>query len=319
MAEDTAIKIEDKIYVAGHNGMVGSAIVRKLQQEGHSNFVLRSSGELDLRRQAEVEKFFSAEKPDVVYLAAARVGGIYANSAYPAQFAYDNLMIASNVIHSAYLNNVKKLLFLGSSCIYPRLADQPMEEDCLLSGKLEETNEAYAIAKIAGLKLCDFYNRQYGADYISCMPTNLYGPGDNYHQENSHVLPALIRRLHEAKESNAPEVVIWGTGAPMREFLYVDDLADACVFLMREYSGNETVNIGTGKEISIRDLAVLIAECVGYSGKITHDTSKPDGSPRKLLNVSKLETLGWTYKTELRDGIRLAYKDFLSGAYRAER
>ena len=308
-----------KIYVAGHSGMVGSAIVRRLRQSGHENFVLRSSSELDLRRQQDVEDFFAAEKPEAVYLAAARVGGIHANSTYPADFAYDNLIMELNVIHSAFKAGVKKLLFLGSSCIYPRNAPQPMQESRLLTSELEPTNEAYAIAKIAGLKMCAYYRRQHNVDYISCMPTNLYGLGDNYHLENSHVLPALLRRFHEAKETHAKEVVIWGTGSPLREFLYVDDLADACVFLMENYSGEETVNIGTGKEISITGLAKLIASVVGYEGEIVQDKTRPDGTPRKLLDVSKLKSLGWSYRTELEDGIRLAYNDFLLGNYRTGR
>ena len=310
---------EAKIYVAGHRGMVGSAIVRRLEKEGYGNLVLKTSSQLDLRNQGQVEQFFSEEKPEYVFLAAAKVGGIVANSKHPADFMYDNMILEINVIHSAFVNQVKKLMFLGSSCIYPRMAPQPMPESCLLTSSLEQTNEAYALAKISGLKYCEYLNRQYGTDYISVMPTNLYGPNDNYHPEHSHVLPALIRRFHEAKTENKPEVVIWGTGAPLREFLYVDDLADACLFLMNHYSGNETVNLGTGKELSIAGLAELVGRVVGYQGKITFDPSKPDGTPRKLLDVSKLTGLGWTYKTELEEGIALAYDDFLHSAVRAER
>lgn len=308
-----------KIYVAGHRGMVGSAIVRALKNQGYTNIITRTSKELDLRRQIDVEEFFASEKPDYVFLAAAKVGGILANNEAPADFMYDNMILEMNVIHEAYKNNVKKLMFLGSSCIYPRMAPQPMKEDCLLTSELEKTNEAYALAKISGLKYCEYLNRQYGTDFISVMPTNLYGPNDNYHPEHSHVLPALIRRFHEAKENNLNEVVIWGTGTPLREFLYVDDLADACVYLMNTYSGNETVNLGTGKELSIKELAELVKKVVGFKGNITFDTTKPDGTPRKLLDVSKLEKLGWKYKTELEDGIKLAYEDFLNNDMRAER
>lgn len=308
-----------KIYVAGHRGMVGSAIVRVLKNQGYTNIITRTSKELDLRRQIDVEEFFTKEKPDYVFLAAAKVGGILANNEAPADFMYDNMILEMNVIHEAYKNKVKKLMFLGSSCIYPRMAPQPMKEDCLLTSELEKTNEAYALAKISGLKYCEYLNRQYNTDFISVMPTNLYGPNDNYHPEHSHVLPALIRRFHEAKENNLNEVVIWGTGTPLREFLYVDDLADACVYLMNTYSGNETVNLGTGKELSIRELAELVKKVVGFKGNITFDTTKPDGTPRKLLNVSKLEKLGWKYKTELEDGIKLAYEDFLNNDMRAER
>ena len=308
-----------KIYVAGHRGMVGSAIVRALKNKGYTNIITRTSKELDLRRQIDVEEFFAKEKPDYVFLAAAKVGGILANNEAPADFMYDNMILEMNVIHEAYKNKVKKLMFLGSSCIYPRMAPQPMKEDCLLTSELEKTNEAYALAKISGLKYCEYLNRQYGTDFISVMPTNLYGPNDNYHPEHSHVLPALIRRFHEAKENNLNEVVIWGTGTPLREFLYVDDLADACVYLMNTYSGNETVNLGTGKELSIKELAKLVKKVVGFKGNITFDITKPDGTPRKLLDVSKLEKLGWKYKTELEDGIKLAYKDFLNNDMRAER
>lgn len=308
-----------KIYVAGHRGMVGSAIVRALKNQGYTNIITRTSKELDLRRQIDVEEFFAKEKPDYVFLAAAKVGGILANNEAPADFMYDNMILEMNVIHEAYKNNVKKLMFLGSSCIYPRMAPQPMKEDCLLTSELEKTNEAYALAKISGLKYCEYLNRQYNTDFISVMPTNLYGPNDNYHPEHSHVLPALIRRFHEAKENNLNEVVIWGTGTPLREFLYVDDLADACVYLMNTYSGNETVNLGTGKELSIKELAELVKKVVGFKGNITFDITKPDGTPRKLLDVSKLEKLGWKYKTELEDGIKLAYEDFLNNDMRAER
>jgi len=308
-----------KIYVAGHRGMVGSAIVRELQRQGYNNLVLRTHKELNLCRQEQVEAFFEAEKPEYVFLAAAKVGGIGANSAAPADFMYDNMILEMNVIHSAWKNGVKKLEFLGSSCIYPRMAPQPMPENCLLTSELEKTNEAYALAKISGLKYCEYLNRQYGTDYISVMPTNLYGPNDNYHPEHSHVLPALIRRFHQAKEAGLKEVVCWGDGSPLREFLYVDDLANLCVFLMNNYSGNETVNAGTGKEITIKQLAELVARIVGYEGTIKWDTSKPNGTPRKLLDVSKATRLGWAYKTELEEGIRLAYQDFLNNNIRAER
>lgn len=308
-----------KIYVAGHRGMVGSAIVRNLQEKGYQNLLLRTSKELDLRRQDQVEAFFAEEKPDYVFLAAAKVGGIMGNSESPADFMYENMILEMNVIHSAWRNQCKKLMFLGSSCIYPRMAPQPMPESCLLTSALEQTNEAYALAKISGLKYCEYLNRQYGTDYISVMPTNLYGPNDNYHPEHSHVLPALIRRFHEAKEQGMKEVTCWGTGTPLREFLYVDDLADACVYLMENYSGNETVNLGTGKELTIKALTELVAKVIGYTGEIKWDASKPDGTPRKLLDVSKLERLGWHYKTELEEGIRLTYEDFLSNPMRAER
>lgn len=310
---------EARIYVAGHRGMVGSAIIRVLEAQGYQKIIKRTSQELDLRRQEAVDEFFAQEKPEYVFLAAAKVGGILANSSYPADFMYENMILEMNVIHAAWQNDCRKLMFLGSSCIYPRMAPQPMPESCLLSGALEETNEAYALAKISGLKYCEYLNRQYGTDYISVMPTNLYGPNDNYHPEHSHVLPALIRRFHEAKVNNYPEVVVWGSGAPLREFLYVDDLADACVYLMNTYSGNETVNLGTGKEVTIRELAETISQVVGYQGELRFDTSKPDGTPRKLLDVSKLEHLGWRYKTELEAGIRLAYDDYLHNTMRAER
>ena len=308
-----------KIYVAGHRGMVGSAIVRELKKQGYTNIITRTHKELDLCRQYEVEKFFAEEKPEYVFLAAAKVGGIVANSSALADFMYENMILEMNVIHSAWKNDCKKLQFLGSSCIYPRMASQPMTESCLLTGELEKTNEAYALAKISGLKYCEFLNKQYGTDYISVMPTNLYGPNDNYHPEHSHVLPALIRRFHEAKENNLPEVVCWGDGSPLREFLYVDDLADLCVFLMNNYSGDETVNAGTGKEITIKELAELVAKIVGYKGKIVWDTTKPNGTPRKLLDVSKSKAMGWSYKIELVDGIKLAYDDFLHNDMRAER
>lgn len=310
---------DSKIYVAGHRGMVGSAIVRELLREGYSNIVMRTHGELDLTRQKEVEDFFAMEKPEYVFLAAAKVGGIVANQSALADFMYDNMVLEMNVIHAAWQNGCKKLEFLGSSCIYPRLAPQPMKEDCLLTSELEKTNEAYALAKISGLKYCEFLNRQYGTDYISVMPTNLYGPNDNYHPEHSHVLPAMIRRFHEAKEAGLKEVICWGDGSPLREFLYVDDLANLCVFLMNNYSGNETVNAGTGKEISIKELAELVARTVGFQGTIKWDTSRPNGTPRKLLNVEKAERLGWRYRTELEDGIRMAYQDFLENPMRAER
>ena len=308
-----------KIYVAGHRGMVGSAIVRELRRQGYENLVLRTHKELDLTRQEQVEKFFAEEKPEYVFLAAAKVGGIMGNATAKADFMYDNMILEMNVIHAAWQNGVKKLEFLGSSCIYPRLAPQPMPESCLLTSALEETNEAYALAKISGLKYCEYLNTQYGTDFISVMPTNLYGPNDNYHPTHSHVLPALIRRFHEAKESGAESVTCWGDGSPLREFLYVDDLANLCVFLMNNYSGNETVNAGTGKELTIRELTELVAKVIGYKGKILWDTNKPNGTPRKLLDVSKAKALGWTYKTELEDGIRLAYQDFLSNPMRAER
>ncbi len=308
-----------KIYVAGHRGMVGSAIVRGLEKLGYTNIITRTHKELNLCRQADVEAFFATEKPDYVFLAAAKVGGIVANSEAPADFLYDNMTLEMNVIHSAWQNGCKKLLFLGSSCIYPRMAPQPMPESCLLTSELEKTNEAYALAKISGLKYCEYLNKQYGTDFISAMPTNLYGPNDNYHPTHSHVLPALIRRFHEAKEAELSQVTCWGSGTPLREFLYVDDLADACIFLMNNYSGNETVNVGTGKELSIRELTELTAKVIGYEGEILWDTEKPDGTPRKLLDVSKLEGLGWHYKTELEDGIRLAYEDFLNNPMRAER
>ena len=310
---------DSKIYVAGHRGMVGSAIVRELRRQGYDNIVTRTHAELDLTRQDAVERFFADERPEYVFLAAAKVGGIVANQSAPADFMYQNMALEMNVIHSAWMNGCKKLEFLGSSCIYPRLAPQPMPESCLLTSALEATNEAYALAKISGLKYCEYLNRQYGTDYISVMPTNLYGPNDNYHPEHSHVLPAMIRRFHEAKVEGLKEVVCWGDGSPLREFLYVDDLANLCVFLMNHYSGNETVNAGTGKEITIKALAELVARTVGYEGTIRWDASRPNGTPRKLLDVSKATKLGWTYKTELERGIRLAYNDFLHSPLRAER
>jgi GDP-L-fucose synthase len=296
-----------KIFVAGHRGMVGSAILRKLVAEGHHHLVTRSSSELDLRDQSAVQAFFRAERPDYVFLAAAKVGGILANNTYRAEFLYDNLMIEANVIHAAWQQGVKKLLFLGSSCIYPRLAPQPLKEEYLLSGELESTNEPYAIAKIAGIKLCDAYRSQYGCNFISVMPTNLYGPNDNYDLANSHVLPALIRKFHEARKLGSPEVVLWGTGQPLREFLHVDDLADACYYLMETYDEPGLVNIGTGSDISIRDLALLVKDVVGYAGRIAHDLSKPDGTPRKLMDVSKLHAAGWRARIGLEEGIRSVY------------
>ena len=327
------MELNSKIYVAGHRGMVGSAIVRELKRQGYNNIVARTHRELDLTRQQEVEAFFEAEKPEYVFLAAAKVGGIVANQSALADFMYDNMVLEMNVIHAAWKNGCKKLEFLGSSCIYPRMAPQPMPESCLLTGALEKTNEAYALAKISGLKYCEFLNRQYGTDYISVMPTNLYGPNDNYHPEHSHVLPALIRRFHEAKEAGLTTVTCWGDGSPLREFLYVDDLANLCVFLMNNYSGRSesgnkeggepdymaTVNAGTGKELTIKALTELVAKVVGYEGAIEWDTTRPNGTPRKLLDVSKATALGWTYKIELEDGIRLAYEDFLTNPMRAER
>ncbi len=296
-----------KIYIAGHRGLVGSAICRRMLSEGFANQVVRTSGELDLTRQAEVEGFFRQERPEYVFLAAAKVGGILANNTYPADFIYRNLMIQSNIIQASCEHGVKKLLFLGSSCIYPKFAEQPMKEEYLLTGQLEPTNEPYAVAKIAGIKMCQAYNAQYGTNFISVMPTNLYGPEDNFDLESSHVLPAMIRKFHEAKIRNSPSAVIWGTGAPKREFLYIDDLADACVFLMNSYDGSEILNIGVGVDGSIGDLAVLVREIVGYRGEIVYDSSKPDGTPRKLLDVSRLRSLGWEAKTALREGITRTY------------
>ena len=301
-----------KIYVAGHRGMVGSAIYRKLIKEDFTNLIIRTSAELDLRNQQAVTDFFESEKPAYVFLAAAKVGGIIANNTYRADFLYENLCIQNNVIHQSYKTGVKKLMFLGSSCIYPKLAPQPLKEDYLLTGLLEETNEPYAIAKIAGIKMADAYRSQYGCDFISVMPTNLYGYNDNYHPQNSHVLPALIRKFHEAKVNGTPEVIIWGSGSPMREFLFADDLANACYFLMQEYDEPGFVNVGTGKDLTIKDLALLIKRIVGFDGELTFDSSKPDGTPRKLMDVSKLHSLGWKHKIELEEGIKLAYQDFLA-------
>lgn len=310
---------EAKIYVAGHKGMVGSAICRSLKREGYHNLLCKAHEELDLINQREVEDFFKEQRPEYVFLAAAKVGGIAANSQALADFMYENMMIEMNVIHAAWKHSCKKLLFLGSSCIYPRLAPQPISEKYLLTGELEPTNEAYALAKISGLKYCEYLNRQYDTGYISVMPTNLYGPNDNYHLTHSHVMPALIRRFHEAKVRKDKKVVCWGDGSPRREFLYVDDLADACIFLMNTYCENETINLGTGKDMTIRSLAELVAEVIGYEGEICWDTSKPNGMPRKLLDVGKINGLGWRYKTEIKDGIRLAYEDFLRYSVREER
>lgn len=299
-----------KIYVAGHRGMVGSAIVRALTERGYENIVTKTSKELDLRNQSEVNQFFRSEQPDFVFLAAAKVGGIQANNTYRAEFLYDNLMIAANVIHAAYENEVEKLLFLGSSCIYPKLAEMPLKESALLTGSLEPTNEPYAIAKIAGIKLCEEYRHQYGCNFISAMPTNLYGPNDNYDLQNSHVLPALIRKFHEAKVNDLPTVEVWGSGKPMREFLHVNDLADACLFLMENYDGKQHVNVGSGIDVSIKDLAELIKKTVEFEGDLTFDTSKPDGTPRKLMDVSALANMGWEYQIQLEEGIRSVYHAF---------
>ncbi len=300
----------DKIYVAGHRGLVGSAIVRNLESKGYTNIVKRTHKELDLTNQAAVYDFFAQEKPDVVVLAAAKVGGINANNTTPAEFAYENMQIQCNVINAAHVNKVKKLLFLGSTCIYPRMAPQPIPEDALLTGPLEVTNEAYAIAKISGLEMCKFYKRQYGDDFISCMPTNLYGPHDNYDLSGSHVMPAMIRKFHDAKVKGEKSVELWGTGSPLREFLYVDDMADACVFLLENYSGEQHVNIGTGKEVTIKELAETVKKTVGYEGEIVWNTDMPDGTPRKLTDVTKLHNLGWTHKVELEEGVKLAYEWF---------
>lgn len=305
---------DSKIYIAGHRGMVGSAIMRKLEREGYTNIITRTSAELDLRSQQKVADFFDTEKPEYVFLAAAKVGGIVANNTYRADFLYENLQIQNNIIHSSYLNGVKKLMFLGSSCIYPKMAPQPLKEEYLLTGLLEPTNEPYAIAKIAGIKMCDAYRAQYGCNYISVMPTNLYGYNDNYHPQNSHVLPALIRRFHEAKEQQLPVVTIWGSGSPLREFLFADDLAEACYYLMQNYDEEGLINIGTGEDISIKDLALLIKQIIGYTGNIDFDSTKPDGTPRKLMDVSKLHSKGWKHRIELEEGIKLAYQDFLSKA-----
>ncbi|MFN8155155.1 MAG: GDP-L-fucose synthase [Bacteroidia bacterium] len=308
-----------KIYIAGHRGMVGSAILRNLQKRGFNNIVVKTSSELDLRNQSAVESFFTAEKPEFVFLGAAKVGGIVANNVYRGEFIYENLMIQNNVVHAAWKNGVKKLLFLGSSCIYPKMCPQPIKEEYLLSGYLEYTNEPYAIAKIAGLKLCESYRKQYGVDMISAMPTNLYGPNDNYDLNNSHVLPALIRKFHEAKANGKPEVEIWGTGSPKREFLHVDDLAEACVYLMENYSGDQHVNVGSGEDISIRELAEMVMELTGYQGKLVFNTDKPDGTPRKLLDVSKLNGLGWKHRINLKDGIKMVIDDLERSGWNFDR
>ena len=302
---------DSKIYVAGHRGLVGSAIVRNLEAKGYTNIIYRTHEELDLTNQADVQAFFKEEQPEYVILAAAKVGGIHANNTYPADFIYDNLMIQNNVIKAAHDYNVKKLLFLGSTCIYPKMAPQPIREEYLLTGALEETNEAYAVAKIAGLEMCKFFKRQYGDNFISCMPTNLYGPNDNFDLKSSHVLPALIRKFHEAKVNGSDTVEVWGTGTPLREFIYVDDMADACVFLMENYDGEQHVNIGTGEEVSIRQLAETVKEVVGFEGELVFNTDMPDGTPRKLTTVDKLHRLGWKHKVSLNEGIRLAYEWFL--------
>jgi GDP-L-fucose synthase len=304
------VELNSKIYIAGHRGMVGSAIMRNLINKGFTTIVTRTSAELDLRSSQSVSEFFNEEKPEYVFLAAAKVGGIQANNMFRADFIYENLMIQNNVIHNAYLSGVKKLMFLGSSCIYPKLAPQPLKEESLLTGLLEETNEPYAIAKIAGIKMCESYKRQYGCNFISVMPTNMYGPNDNYNLTNSHVLPALIRKFHDAKENNLPFVEMWGTGTPMREFLHADDLGDACVYLMKTYDGEKFVNIGSGTDLTIKDLALLVRKIVGYGGEIKHDLSKPDGTPRKLMDVSFLHSLGWKHKIELEEGIKMVYEDF---------
>jgi GDP-L-fucose synthase len=304
------LEVTSKIYIAGHNGMVGSAILRNLKNRGYTNFVVRNSKELDLRNQQDVEQFFEAEKPAYVFLAAAKVGGIIANNEYKAGFIYENTMIQSNVIHNSYKTGVKKLLFLGSSCIYPKLAPQPLKEEYLLTGKLEESNDAYAIAKIAGIKMCEAYRQQYGCNFISVMPTNLYGPNDNYDLKTSHVLPALIRKFHEAKVNNLPSVEIWGSGKPMREFLHADDMADACVYLMLNYNDEQFVNIGTGMDVTIKELALLIKDVVGYTGNLSFDASKPDGTPRKLMDVSYLDSLGWKHSISLEEGLKTTYKEY---------
>lgn len=302
---------DSKVYIAGINGMVGSAIKRRLEAEGYSNIIGPTSKELDLTNQSAVNEFISKERPEYLFLAAAKVGGIYANNTYPADFIYNNLIIEANIVHAAYKYGVKKLLFLGSSCIYPKYAPQPMKEEYILTGELEPTNEPYALAKIAGIKLCESYNRQYGTDFISCMPANLFGQNDNYDPMNSHVIPGLIRRFHESKIEGSREVIVWGTGTPRREFLYVDDLSDACLFLMNNYSGNETVNVGSGVEVTIKELAEGIKEAVGFKGEVVFDPSKPDGTPRKLLDTSKINGMGWKAKTGLREGLKPAYQDFL--------
>ncbi|TCL70743.1 GDP-L-fucose synthase [Hydrogenispora ethanolica] len=310
---------DSKIYVAGHRGLVGSAIVRNLESKGYTNIIGRTHAELDLTNQQDVRDFFEKERPEYVFLAAAKVGGIYANNMYPADFIYENLMIQNNIIKAAHDYKVKKLLFLGSTCIYPKMAPQPIKEEYLLSGYLEPTNEAYALAKIAGLKMCQFFKRQYGDNFISCMPTNLYGPNDNYDLNNSHVMPALIRKFHEAKINNLPQVEVWGTGKPLREFLYVDDMADACVFLMENYDGEEHVNIGTGEEVSIGELAELVKDVVGFEGKLVFNSEKPDGTPRKLTDVSKLHGLGWKHRVELREGVIMAYRWFRENYFKEEK
>jgi GDP-L-fucose synthase len=306
------MKLESKIYVAGHNGMVGSSIVRALKEKGFTNIITARSKEVDLRNQNQVNDFFTKHKPEFVFLAAAKVGGIQANNTYKADFLYDNLMIQNNVIHNSHIHEVTKLLFLGSSCIYPKFAPQPIQESSLLTGELEPTNEPYAIAKITGIKLCDSYRDQYGCNFISAMPTNLYGPNDNYDLKNSHVLPALLRKFHEAKENNTKEVIVWGTGSPMREFLYVDDLAKSCLFLMQNFDEAGWINLGTGKDITIKNLALLIKKIVGFEGELTFDTSKPDGTPKKQLDVSKINNLGWEAKIDLEEGIKKAYASYLS-------
>lgn len=311
------MQLHDKIYIAGHSGMVGSAMLRKLQKEGFTNLLVATSAQLDLTNQLAVAGFFEREKPDYVFMAAAKVGGIVANNTYRADFIYLNLMMEANVIHQAYATGVKKLMFFGSSCIYPRLAPQPLREESLLTGELERTNEPYAIAKIAGIKLCENYREQYGCNFISVMPTNLYGFGDNYHPQHSHVMPALIRKFHDAKISNSPFVEVWGTGTPRREFLFVDDVADACFLLMQQYNEKSFVNVGCGTDLSIRELAELIKQVVGFDGELRFDTSKPDGTPRKLMDISKLEKLGWSPKISLDEGIRMAYVDFLKGNNRS--
>ena len=305
------MELNSKIYIAGHRGMVGSAIIRNLNKEGFKNIITRTSLELDLRNQSAVNIFFTQEKPDYVFLAAAKVGGIQANNTFRADFLYDNLMIQANIIHAAAAEKVTKLMFLGSSCIYPKMAPQPLKEEYLLTGPLEQTNEPYAIAKIAGIKLCEYYRSQYGCNFISVMPTNLYGIGDNYDLNHSHVLPALLRKMHEAKTNNADAVVVWGTGTPKREFLYADDLAEACTYLMNNYNEKELINIGTGEDLSIKDLAMLIKDIIGFKGALVFDETKPDGTPRKLMDVSKVHSWGWKHKTQLKIGIQLAYQDFL--------
>lgn len=309
-----------KIYIAGHTGLVGSAIIRELKRQGFSNLCVKPHSDLDLRSQADTEAFLVEEKPDYVFMAAATVGGVVINDRHPARFFYDNLSMTQNVIHGAYLAGVKKLLYMGSSCIYPKFARQPIREDSLLTGALEHTNEAYAIAKIAGVKMCEFYNREYGTDFISCMPCNAYGPGDDFSPEGSHVVPALLRKFHDAKVNGLPEVVMWGTGTPIREFIYIDDIAKAVVFLMENYSGDETVNVGTGTEYTIRELAEIIRDVVGYDGEIINDTSKPDGTPRKLVDASRILSMGWKPETSFEDGIRITYADYVKNIekYRME-